>query len=97
MDLIENKDLCNVAFKRRRYRQELHVGNGTTRSVPFIIIPMTHGQLPIEVKAAVRDSFLTDGIIKKLLVVVRKADGSGYRDVIYITSLHFCLISMCGH
>uniref|UniRef100_A0A3Q1IWP6 Uncharacterized protein n=1 Tax=Anabas testudineus TaxID=64144 RepID=A0A3Q1IWP6_ANATE len=60
VDLIEEKDLCSAASKRGKY------------PVPFIVIPMKHGQFPIEVKAAVKDSWLSDGIMKKLLVVVRK-------------------------
>lgn len=72
MDLIEEKDLCSAASKRGKYRQEVKVGAQTTRAVPFIVIPMKHGQFPIEVKAAVKDSWLSDGIMKKLLVVVRK-------------------------
>lgn len=94
VDLIEDKDLCSAASKRGKYRQELKVGPDTTRSVPFIIIPMIHGQFPIEVKAAVKDSWLSDGIMKKLLVVVRRAGCSGYRAG---TSLYFCLNCMCGH
>lgn len=91
MDLIEDKDLCSAASKRGKYRQEIKVGPSTTRSVPFIIIPMKHGQFPIEVKAAVKDSWLSDGIMKKLLVVVR-AGCIGHRAV---ASLYFCLICMC--
>ncbi|KAF3687376.1 Complement C3 Complement C3 beta chain Complement C3 alpha chain [Channa argus] len=69
VDLIEAKDLCSVASKRGKYRQQVNVGAETTRLVPFIIIPMKHGEFPIEIKAAVKDSSLSDGIIKKLRVV----------------------------
>ncbi|KAK2815855.1 hypothetical protein Q5P01_026322 [Channa striata] len=69
VDLIEGKDLCSVASKRGKYRQQVNVGPETTRSVPFIIIPMKYGEFAIEIKAAVKDSSLSDGIIKKLLVV----------------------------
>nr|XP_046262998.1 complement C3-like isoform X2 [Scatophagus argus] len=69
VDLIEKKDVCSAASRRGKYRQEVTVGPQTTKSVPFIIIPMTHGQLHIEVKAVVKDSGLSDGIKKNLLVV----------------------------
>ena len=72
VDLKEEKDVCSPAYNRQRYRQEVTVGALTTRSVPFIIIPLKVGGIPIEVKAAVKDSYLSDGIMKTLRVVVRK-------------------------
>ncbi|XP_054460442.1 complement C3-like [Anoplopoma fimbria] len=69
VDLIEEEHVCSSASKRGKYRQEVKIGPQTTRSVPFIIIPMKEGQLRIEVKAAVRDSSLNDGIMKMLRVV----------------------------
>uniref|UniRef100_A0A8D0D6F3 Anaphylatoxin-like domain-containing protein n=1 Tax=Sander lucioperca TaxID=283035 RepID=A0A8D0D6F3_SANLU len=69
VDLSEEEHVCSSASKRRRYRQEVKMGAQTTRAVPFIIIPMKEGKYNIEIKAAVRDSSLNDGIIKKLLVV----------------------------
>uniref|UniRef100_A0A8C7X9G7 Anaphylatoxin-like domain-containing protein n=1 Tax=Oryzias sinensis TaxID=183150 RepID=A0A8C7X9G7_9TELE len=70
IDLLEVKDMCSAASKRGKYRQEVNVGTMSTRSVPFIIIPMKEGTLPIEVKAAVKDSYLSDGVKKDLRVVV---------------------------
>lgn len=72
MDLLETENICSSASKRTRYHKELNVGAGTTRSVPFVIIPMKHGQFDIEVKAAVKDSSMYDGVKKSLLVVVRE-------------------------
>ncbi|XP_029287432.1 complement C3a.1 [Cottoperca gobio] len=69
VDLIEEDNVCSSASKRGRYRQEVKVGPQSTRSVPFIIIPMKKGQYNIEVKAAVKDSSLNDGILKELRVV----------------------------
>ncbi len=76
MELIEEAHLCSAASNRRKYRQEVQIGPYTTRSVPFIIIPMKEGQFPIEVKAAVRDSLMSDGILKMLRVVVRETHSS---------------------
>ncbi len=70
MDLLEDEYVCSSASKRKRYRQEVKVGMQTTRSVPFVIIPMKEGERRIEVKAAVKDSSLNDGIKKMLRVVV---------------------------
>ncbi|XP_036067509.1 complement C3 isoform X2 [Oryzias melastigma] len=69
IDLAEENDVCSAAFKRGKYRQEVQVGKMSTRSVPFIIIPMKEGTLPIKVKAAVKDSSLSDGVEKSLRVV----------------------------
>ncbi|AWP06025.1 Complement component C3 isoform 3 [Scophthalmus maximus] len=69
VDLMEEAHVCSAASKHARYRQEVRVGAQTTRSVPFVIIPMKEGQFPIEVKAAVKDSSLNDGIMKILRVV----------------------------
>uniref|UniRef100_A0A3Q3G355 Complement C3 n=1 Tax=Labrus bergylta TaxID=56723 RepID=A0A3Q3G355_9LABR len=71
VDLIEEENVCSSASKHGRYRQEVTVYPQSTRSVPFIIIPMKEGLYGIEVKAAVKDSSLNDGIMRKLRVVVR--------------------------
>ncbi|KAF1388632.1 hypothetical protein PFLUV_G00092310 [Perca fluviatilis] len=69
VDLIEEEHVCSSASKRGKYRQEVNIGAQTTRAVPFIIIPMKEGTFNIEIKAAVKESSLHDGIRKKLLVV----------------------------
>ncbi|XP_051240257.1 complement C3 [Dicentrarchus labrax] len=69
VDLIEEEHVCSSASKRGKYRQEVKVGALTTRSVPFIIIPIKEGQYHIEVKAAVKDSSLNYGILKVLRVL----------------------------
>uniref|UniRef100_A0A671YQC5 Complement C3-like n=1 Tax=Sparus aurata TaxID=8175 RepID=A0A671YQC5_SPAAU len=70
VDLIETPHVCSSASRRGKYRQEVKVGPQTTRSVPFIIIPMKDEEdYPIEVKAAVKDSSLYDGVMRKLRVV----------------------------
>ncbi|MED6255582.1 hypothetical protein ATANTOWER_011634, partial [Ataeniobius toweri] len=64
LDLMKGKDLCSPAHK-----QMVKVGPLATRSVPFIIMPMKTGELPIGVKAAVRDSISSDGVLKNLRVL----------------------------
>ena len=89
MDLIEEVDVCSSASKRGKYRQEVKVGPQTTRSVPFIIIPMKQGQYRIEVKAAVKDSSLNDGIMRMLRVVVRETQS--------YTTLHLLNTALLCH
>ncbi|XP_029942166.1 complement C3-like [Salarias fasciatus] len=69
VDLMEAQYVCSAAFKHGRYQQDVNVGPQTTLSVPFIIVPMREGEVQIEVKAAVKDSWLNDGIMKSLRVV----------------------------
>ncbi|XP_056225995.1 LOW QUALITY PROTEIN: complement C3-like [Seriola aureovittata] len=69
VELLEEEHVCSAASNRARYRHEVVVQPETTRSVPFIIIPMREGQFRIEVKAVVKDSSLSDGIMKMLRVV----------------------------
>uniref|UniRef100_A0A672HAG4 Complement C3-like n=1 Tax=Salarias fasciatus TaxID=181472 RepID=A0A672HAG4_SALFA len=69
VDLMEAQHVCSAAFKHGPYRQEVNVGPQTTLSVPFFIVPMREGEVQIEVKAAVKDSSLNDGIMKRLRVV----------------------------
>uniref|UniRef100_A0A672IQA9 Complement C3-like n=1 Tax=Salarias fasciatus TaxID=181472 RepID=A0A672IQA9_SALFA len=70
VDLTEAQHVCSAASKRGRYRQEVNVGPQTTRSVPFVIIPMKEGEVQIEVKAVVREFLVGDGIMKMLRVVI---------------------------
>ncbi|CAG06096.1 unnamed protein product, partial [Tetraodon nigroviridis] len=69
VNLMEEAHVCSSASKRGTFRQEVKVGPQATRSVPFIIIPMKEGEFRVEVKAAVKDSSLNDGIVKMLRVV----------------------------
>ncbi|TNN29899.1 Complement C3 [Liparis tanakae] len=69
VDLMKEEHVCSAAFKRKKYRQEVDIKGESTRSVPFVVIPMKEGHFKIEVKAAVKDSAMHDGIIKTLLVV----------------------------
>ncbi|KAM6971820.1 complement C3-like, partial [Aplochiton taeniatus] len=70
VELIEAADVCSSASKRGRFRQEVFVPATSTRVVPFIIIPMATGDFPIEVKAAVKNSFQVSDGIRKILRVV---------------------------
>uniref|UniRef100_A0A3B4BKP2 Uncharacterized protein n=1 Tax=Periophthalmus magnuspinnatus TaxID=409849 RepID=A0A3B4BKP2_9GOBI len=71
IELIETPNVCSAASKRGKFTQEVSLGPSSTRAVMFVIIPMEKGSLRIEVKAAVKNSWHSDGVIKQLLVVVR--------------------------
>ncbi|XP_015822501.1 complement C3 [Nothobranchius furzeri] len=69
VEIKEEGTVCSAAYKKKWYRQEVQVGHQTTRSVSFIIVPMEHGEVPIEIKASVKNSQVADGIKKMLRVV----------------------------
>ncbi|KAM6939507.1 complement C3-like [Xenentodon cancila] len=68
VEFKEDTSVCSAAHKKKWFRQDVKVGPQTTRSVPFVIIPMRDGEVPIEIKASVKDSHLYDGIRKMLRV-----------------------------
>uniref|UniRef100_A0A665VZJ5 Complement C3-like n=1 Tax=Echeneis naucrates TaxID=173247 RepID=A0A665VZJ5_ECHNA len=72
VELLEEEHVCSSASKRTKFRQEVRIAADSSRSVPFIIIPMKEGQFRIEVKATVKDMSYNDGVMKMLRVVVRE-------------------------
>ncbi|KAM6939508.1 complement C3-like [Xenentodon cancila] len=70
VEMKENLGVCSAAYKKGWFTREVTVGPQTTQAVPFIVIPMKDGDVPIEIKAAVKHSYQYDGIQKMLRVVV---------------------------
>uniref|UniRef100_A0A8C7WDC7 Uncharacterized protein n=1 Tax=Oncorhynchus mykiss TaxID=8022 RepID=A0A8C7WDC7_ONCMY len=69
VELRETSDVCSSASKKGKYVVTVMVDPMSTRSVPFVIIPMKLGLHTIEVKASVRDWGVQDGVKKELRVV----------------------------
>ncbi|XP_029480838.1 complement C3-like [Oncorhynchus nerka] len=69
VELRETSDVCSSASKKGKYVVTVMVDPRSTRSVPFVIIPMMLGLHTIEVKASVRDWGGQDGVKKELRVV----------------------------
>uniref|UniRef100_A0A3P9A5N0 Anaphylatoxin-like domain-containing protein n=1 Tax=Esox lucius TaxID=8010 RepID=A0A3P9A5N0_ESOLU len=69
VELKETPHICSSASKKGRDRVTVEMDSMSTRSVPFVIIPMMLGRHSIEVKALVPDSGYQDGVKKDLLVV----------------------------
>ncbi|KAG7491358.1 hypothetical protein MATL_G00002840 [Megalops atlanticus] len=70
VELMETEEVCSAASRKRKYRMDgIEMDPMSSRAIPFVIIPMALGQHSIEVKAAVFDSSLTDGVKKDLRVV----------------------------
>ncbi|XP_029706634.1 complement C3-like [Takifugu rubripes] len=66
--LMKTEHMCSIAFKDR-HTQEVKVAAGSSVAVPYTIVPLAVGKLPVEVMVVGRD--LTGGDrIQKLLRVV---------------------------
>uniref|UniRef100_A0A8C0G857 Complement C3 n=1 Tax=Chelonoidis abingdonii TaxID=106734 RepID=A0A8C0G857_CHEAB len=71
MELLHNPALCSASSSKKKYRQILEIEPMSSRAVPLVIVPLELGLHDVEVKAAVWDSYVSDGVKKKLKVVVR--------------------------
>ncbi|XP_077643882.1 complement C3 isoform X2 [Lonchura striata] len=69
VELVHNPDLCSASTAKRRHQQVLRVKAESSRTVSFVVVPLKLGLLDIEVKAAVRNQYVGDGVKKKLRVV----------------------------
>ncbi|XP_066064637.1 complement C3 [Chamaea fasciata] len=69
VELVHNPDLCSPSTAKQRYQQVLRIKAESSRTVPFVIVPLKLGLLDVEVKAAVRNEYVGDGVKKKLRVV----------------------------
>ncbi|NXQ57140.1 CO3 protein, partial [Anthoscopus minutus] len=69
VELVYNPDLCSPSTAKQRYQQVLRMKAESSRTVSFVIVPLKLGLLDVEVKAAVRNQYVGDGVKKKLRVV----------------------------
>ncbi|XP_076826778.1 complement C3-like isoform X3 [Brachyhypopomus gauderio] len=69
VDLLETEHICSAASKKVKYRTMVYVNARSTRSIPYIIIPMELGEHSIEVKASAYETTLSDEVKKTLKVV----------------------------
>nr|XP_041567607.1 complement C3 isoform X2 [Taeniopygia guttata] len=69
VELVYNPDLCSPSTAKRRHQQVLKMKAESSRTVSFVVVPLKLGLLDIEVKAAVRNQYVGDGVKKKLRVV----------------------------
>ena len=66
---MKTEDMCSVAF-RDKHTQEVTVPAGSSVAVPYTIVPLVVGELPLEVAVLGRDLTGADRIKKNLRVVV---------------------------
>uniref|UniRef100_A0A8D2DWE0 Complement C3 n=1 Tax=Sciurus vulgaris TaxID=55149 RepID=A0A8D2DWE0_SCIVU len=69
VELIHNPAFCSLATAKKRYYQTVVIPPKSSVPVPYVIVPLTIGLQEVEVKAAVYNHFISDGIKKTLKVV----------------------------
>ncbi|XP_044900676.1 complement C3-like [Felis catus] len=67
--LLYNPAFCSQATARKPYQQILEIPAKSSIAVPFLLVPLKVGLHEVEVKAAVYNRFLMDGVKKPLKVV----------------------------
>uniref|UniRef100_A0A8C9QDB5 Complement C3 n=1 Tax=Spermophilus dauricus TaxID=99837 RepID=A0A8C9QDB5_SPEDA len=70
VELIHNPAFCSLATAKKRYYQTVTIPPKSSVPVPYVIVPLTIGLQEVEVKAAVYNHFISDGVKKTLKVVV---------------------------
>lgn len=66
---MKTEHMCSIAFKNR-HTQEVRVPTGSSVMVPYTIVPLAVGKLPLEVMVLGRDMTGSDRVQKLLRVVV---------------------------
>lgn len=66
---MKTENMCSVAFKDR-HTQEVMLRAGASVMVPYTIVPLAVGKLPLEVMVVGRDMMGGDRVQKFLRVVV---------------------------
>ncbi|XP_050926350.1 complement C3 isoform X8 [Lates calcarifer] len=67
--LMKTEGMCSIAFKDR-HTQEVTLAVGSSVAVPYTIVPLVVGKLPLEVMVVARDMMGGDRIQKSLRVVM---------------------------
>uniref|UniRef100_A0A8C3XR66 Anaphylatoxin-like domain-containing protein n=1 Tax=Chelydra serpentina TaxID=8475 RepID=A0A8C3XR66_CHESE len=70
LELLHNPVFCSASTSKAKFLQILDIKAKSSLAVPLVIVPLQLGSHNIEVKAAVWGSFVSDGVKKKLKVVV---------------------------
>ncbi|XP_074487043.1 venom factor-like isoform X1 [Sebastes fasciatus] len=67
--LMKTEGMCSIAFKEK-HTQEVSLAAGASVAVPYTIVPLVVGKLPLEVMVVARDMMGGDRIQKHLRVVL---------------------------
>ncbi|KAJ8001694.1 hypothetical protein DPEC_G00172110 [Dallia pectoralis] len=67
--LLKTEDICSVAFNEK-HTQEVTLKGKSSLVIPYTIIPLKAGEMPLEVLAMAKGFMGSDGVKKNLRVVV---------------------------
>ena len=68
--MLYNPVFCSLATAKKRHQQTITIPARSSVAVPYVIVPLRVGLHEVEVKAAVYNHFISDGVKKTLKVVV---------------------------
>uniref|UniRef100_A0A4W2D408 Complement C3 n=1 Tax=Bos indicus x Bos taurus TaxID=30522 RepID=A0A4W2D408_BOBOX len=69
VELLYNPAFCSLATAKKRHQQTITIPARSSVAVPYVIVPLKIGLHEVEVKAAVYNHFISDGVKKTLKVV----------------------------
>ncbi|XP_055402214.1 complement C3 [Bubalus kerabau] len=69
VELLYNPVFCSLATAKKRHQQTITIPARSSVAVPYVIVPLRVGLHEVEVKAAVYNHFISDGVKKTLKVV----------------------------
>ncbi|XP_058137965.1 complement C3-like [Dasypus novemcinctus] len=69
VELLYNPAFCSLATAKKRHQQIVKVPAKSSLAVPYVIVPLKVGLQEVEVKAAVYNAYMSDGVKKTLRVV----------------------------
>ncbi|XP_003798046.1 complement C3 [Otolemur garnettii] len=69
VELLYNPAFCSMATAKKRHQQTVTIPPKSSLPIPYVIVPLKVGLQEVEVKAAVYNRFISDGVKKTLKVV----------------------------
>ncbi|XP_069335737.1 complement C3 [Eulemur rufifrons] len=69
VELLYNPAFCSLATAKKRHQQTVTIQPKSSMAIPYVIVPLKVGLHEVEVKAAVYNRFISDGVRKTLKVV----------------------------
>uniref|UniRef100_A0A2K6FFT9 Complement C3 n=1 Tax=Propithecus coquereli TaxID=379532 RepID=A0A2K6FFT9_PROCO len=69
VELLHNPAFCSLATAKKRHQQTVTIQPKSSLAIPYVIVPLKVGLQEVEVKAAVYNRFISDGVRKTLRVV----------------------------
>ncbi|KAM4888892.1 complement C3 [Thomomys bottae] len=69
VELLHNPAFCSLATAKKSYQQTVVIPPKSSMPIPYVLVPLKIGLQEVEVKAAVFNHFISDGVKKTLKVV----------------------------